>query len=304
MKIARNCPDMHDQISIVHGHDVNRDKWDACVQGANNALVYGASWWMDHMADNWTGIIMNDYDAVMPVPWRKKWGVKYHYDLPFTQQLGIFFHNELTQIRPFSEGILEICRYGNYPFNYANHIGGVVQTNYIMPLENGYEKGFANDVIQNIRRSAQMELQYLQAEFEEAIDVFRVEYKQRIRVTEDEYKKFEKLCVFIGKNGKLIVRKVTTQNGKLLAIALMPFYKERMYNLMNTTLAEGKKCEANYFLLNEIWKEFAGSNVIFDFEGSDIPGVKAFYRKFGAVNQPYVKMHFNRLPWPVKMVKK
>jgi hypothetical protein len=56
---------------------------------------------------------------------------------------------------------------------------------------------------------------------------------------------------------------------------------------MNSTLPEGKKKEANYFLLSRLWMEFEGSGMIFDFEGSDIPGVKEFYKKFGGL-QPAI----------------
>lgn len=89
-----------------------------------------------------------------------------------------------------------------------------------------------------------------------------------------------------------------------MAIALLPVDKMRMYNVMNSTLPEGKTAEANYYLLSRLWMEFEATGLIFDFEGSDIPGVKEFYRKFGGVNQPYQKLHFNHLPWPVNLLRK
>jgi hypothetical protein len=73
---------------------------------------------------------------------------------------------------------------------------------------------------------------------------------------------------------------------------------------MNSTTEAGRKMEANHFLLNSILQQFAGSNLIFDFEGSDIPGVKIFYEKFGAVNQRYYKMHFNQFPFPLNLLKR
>ena len=51
-------------------------------------------------------------------------------------------------------------------------------------------------------------------------------------------------------------------------------------------------------------KEFAGKPLLFDFEGSDIQGVKSFYEKFGAVNQPYFHYHHNQLPGILKLLKK
>jgi hypothetical protein len=73
---------------------------------------------------------------------------------------------------------------------------------------------------------------------------------------------------------------------------------------MNTTTAEGRKLKANHFLLNEVLKEFSGNKMIFDFEGSDLDGVKEFYQNFGPENQPYFHYHFNELPFPLNLVKK
>ena len=51
-------------------------------------------------------------------------------------------------------------------------------------------------------------------------------------------------------------------------------------------------------------KEFSGSDIIFDFEGSDIEGIKFFYEKFNAVNEPYFFYHYNNLPKLLQLIKK
>jgi hypothetical protein len=291
-------------ISIVPSYDIDKNKWDSCVARSNSRLIYGSTTVLDHLADNWSGIVMNDYEAVMPVPWRRKWGVTYHYHVPFVQQLGIFFHNELTEITPFTEALFTICRYGNYPFNYGNGMPGTRHTNYILPMEDGYRNGFSADVVQNIRRAEQFDHTYTNGDVNEAIDVFYKSYGKRSGITENDIERFRKMCFFIGKTGKIVVRKVMNNKRNLLAIALLLIDGNRMYNIMNTTVDEGRQLEANYFLLSEIWGEFTGKGLIFDFEGSDIPGVKTFYKKFGASDQPYVRMHFNHLPWPMKKLMK
>jgi len=201
-----------------------------------------------------------------------------------------------------------MCRYGDYPFNFGNFIGETATSvNFMLTLDGTYEdlsKRFSADVLQNIRRAAAHDLRYEKGEIDEAFHYYKKLYGAQSGVTDDQFEKFRKLCVFIGKNDKIIVRKVTTASGSPLAIALLPVEKMRMYNVMNSTLPEGKKCEANYFLLSRIWMEFEGTGMTFDFEGSDIPGVAEFYRKFGAINQPYFKLHFNHLPWPVRLLRK
>ncbi len=299
---------MHNEIDIVPSFNIDREKWDRCISNSSNALIYGTSAYLDHLADHWTGIVVNDYEMVMPVAWRRKLGIRYSYHVPFIQQLGIFCGKKNPDEKRFKESLFSVCRYGDYPFNFGNSIGETgAFVNYILPLNATYadlSKRFSGDAIQNIRRSEGQGLHYEKAEIDEAFHYFRKLYGTYIGVTGEQFTRFRKLCIFIGENGEIIVRKVTGQDGSLLAIALLPKDKRRLYNVMNSTLPEGKKKEANYYLLSRLWMEFEDSGMIFDFEGSDIPGVQEFYRKFGGINQPYHKLHFNHLPWTVKLFKK
>jgi hypothetical protein len=64
------------------------EKWDRCINESSNALIYGTTTYLDHLADHWPGIVLNDYEMVMPVAWRKKLGIRYCYHVPFIQQFG------------------------------------------------------------------------------------------------------------------------------------------------------------------------------------------------------------------------
>jgi hypothetical protein len=299
---------MRNEIAIIPSYNIDREKWDSCINESSNAIIYATSVYLDHLADNWTGIVQNDYEQVMPVVWRKKFGIRYSYQIPFIQQLGIFCGKKIPHEKSFLKSLFSVCSYGDYPFNFGNSIGGTGEfVNFILPLDRNYEelsKRFSADVIQNIRRAARYEPDYEKGEIDEAFYYYKKLYRKQTGITDEEFEKFRKWCVFIGKTDKIIVRKVTAADGSLLSIALLPADKNRMYNVMNSTLPEGKRVEANYYLLSRVWMEFEATGMTFDFEGSDIPGVKEFYRKFGAINQPYQKLHFNHLPWPVKLLRK
>jgi len=56
-------------------------------------------------------------------------------------------------------------------------------------------------------------------------------------------------------------------------------------------------------LYDSLLEELANQPMLFDFEGSNIKGIQQFYEKFGAINQPYFHWHFNRLPFPLNIIK-
>lgn len=72
---------------------------------------------------------------------------------------------------------------------------------------------------------------------------------------------------------------------------------------MNATRPAGKKLSANYLLLYSIFQEFELSGYLFDFEGSDHPGIRNFYLQFTKLTQPYYRYHFNDLRFPARLFK-
>ncbi len=115
---------------------------------------------------------------------------------------------------------------------------------------------------------------------------------------------FQVLCKQLSEEHMVLVRSVSDKNDELLSIALFLKHNNRLYNLMNSTTGNGRKMESNTFLFDSLIQEFSGTDLILDFEGSDIPGVKSFYEKFGAINQPYTRINFNTLPLPLRLFKR
>jgi len=66
-------------IKYLKHTEINYAAWDACVKQSPNALLYAYSWFLDMAADQWDALVYGNYDAVMPLPWRKKWGIQYLY---------------------------------------------------------------------------------------------------------------------------------------------------------------------------------------------------------------------------------
>ena len=72
---------LHNKIDLV--------KWDSCIDQSLNGIVYAKSYYLNNMSPDWNALILGDYEAVMPVTWRKKWQIKYLAQPAFTQQLGL-----------------------------------------------------------------------------------------------------------------------------------------------------------------------------------------------------------------------
>ena len=137
----------HASIRYITGSEIDSAKWDACVHTASNSLIYACSWWLDTMSANWDGLVLNDYEAVMPLTWNRKYGIKYLCQPPFTQQLGIFSRHAIPEIltQSFLNKASEHFNFAELCLNYLNPARGLdSRPNFILPLHHPYETLYAN----------------------------------------------------------------------------------------------------------------------------------------------------------------
>lgn len=303
----------HNIIQYRQRSQIDPVRWDRCIHDAPNGLIYATSLYLDHMAGQWDAVVVGDYEAVMPLPWKRKLGIKYLYWVPFTQQLGVFaaVAPAAEQVRAMLDVALQHFNYGELFFNYANT--GIpfaaARTNLVLPLSPGYEQlraGYKNDLLKNLGKAGKTTLHYHHAvNLSLVLQAFRENYREQIGVMKaSDYERFEKLCTKASEQGLVITRGVQGPGGEWLSTALLFRYKERLYLLHSSTIPAGRKVAANHFLLDQLIREFAGSTLLLDFEGSDLPGVAHFYRNFGSTDQAYFVYRFNTLPWWIKWLRR
>ena len=303
---------MRSQLDIIPSNQIDKKKWDDCIYRSANSLIYAYSYYLDALADNWHGIVLNDYDCIMPVPWRKKMGIRYCYDVPFIQQLGYFSTTKNIDHHALLDILFKFIKYGHYNFNYNNTAIADLQkikrtTNFIIELTdketitNNFTKGFR----QSLQNATGNDLTYLTASHDEAIEMYRNLFKHHLEsITATDYNNLLQLAGILAPQNKCIARKIINKAGVTISIALLLKDEKRLYNIINATNEEGRKTEANYFLYSQLFFEFAGKGLLFDLEGSELPGVKSFYKKMGARDQPYYRMHINKLSFPLNLIRR
>jgi hypothetical protein len=300
-------------IRYVPHNEIDFVKWDACVYQADDGLLYATTAYLNIVCDNWDGIVFDDYNAVVPLPWRKKYGITYLYQPAFFPCGGIFSKGEIKEkyITKCWNVIQPHFKYAQLDVNakaFANNIVGVKFTerkNFYLPLNDSYEiiaSAFTDRLKRNLKTAAKQELAYTKStDFKKAVSIFKALYAERIKsLTEKDFKTLTRLAAEIPQT---ICRTVTDKAGEILAIAIFLFDEKRLYNIAPSVTEKGKALRANYFLHQELIKEFSGNNIILDFEGSDIKGIADFYESFGAKEEIYFAASYNNLPKIVKWIK-
>ena len=306
---------MKPEIVYHTHHSIDKAKWNALISASPNGLIYAHTDFLDAMSPGWNALIAGDYAAVMPLTWRKKMGIKYLCQPAFCQQLGVF-SGELIQpplVEAFMHSAVLHFRLIEIFLNETNHTDSVRSqaTNYVLSLRKPYQvlhNAYRRDLLNNLKRSEKFPLEYIASDnADHAIEQYRMMYGKRLDYRNRDFDSFRLLCQKWIHEGKCLVREVQLQDRLItqpLAIGLFLKDQKRLYNIASTTLPNGRTLEANHFLFDRLIREFAGQDLLLDFEGSDLPGVARFYQKFQPVNRPFFFWKNNRLPALLRMWKR
>jgi hypothetical protein len=297
-------------IRYLQRDAIDTEAWNQCISNADNGLIYGYSFYLDKMADNWDALVWNDYEYVMPLPWRQKWVIHYLY-LPFlTSQLGVFGKGPTPEIiNSFLAAIPEKFRFWEFSLNHQNLFtlpGYDLQQrmNYVLPLHGSYEniyKAYRENIRRNIRKSNQYGGKAVTGiALDDIISLMKF---QALPVPEKDIAAFKALYQELLERGMAKTYGIVSASGDLLASAVFLFSHNRAYYILVGNHPNGRTLGASHALIDTFICDHAGQNLLLDFEGSDLRNLAFFYSSFGAKEERYASIRLNRLPWWLRWVK-
>ena len=63
------------KIKLINRKNIDDKRWNGCIHFAINALPYAYTWYLDNVCENWEGLVLDNYKAVMPLVYKKKFGI-------------------------------------------------------------------------------------------------------------------------------------------------------------------------------------------------------------------------------------
>lgn len=302
-------------IRYVPYQEIDRERWDACLRAAPNRLIYAESDYLDAMAVRWDALIADDYEAIMPLCYRSKYGIAYLYQPAFTASLGVFARDRVISSELTSAFLNQIPRKFRYWDIYLNQGCRInagqykiwERVNYILPLNEDYSVisgKYRENIRRNIRKCQQQGgvLEWGHSA-SEVITQAQIQASRFSTVDESDYQRFESLFQLYEKQGRAVSAIIRGRNGQLLASALFLFDELRATYILVGNHPDGRTMGASHALIDGFIQRYAGSNLILDFEGSDIRNLAFFYSSFGAREEYYQAIRENRLPFWLRWLK-
>jgi hypothetical protein len=307
------------EINYLTYQQIDKTKWDACIDQAENGLIYAYSFYLDAMARNWDAVVLsagsggNDYEAVMPLTWNRKYSIYYLYQPPFTACLGIFGKLlSAEKVNEFLNAVPAKFKYWDIYFNPGNlfrlkDFALYERMNYVLQLNSAYETlytAYRENIQRNIKKSIQFQLSiHKNIAIADVIKLAKEQSNSFADLADEDFSRFEKLFHVLYGKQKASTYGVYTKEKQLIASAVFFFSHNRAYYIMVGNHPDGKTLGASHALIDAFIKDHAGEDLLLDFEGSDIPSLAFFYSSFGAIEEKYSAVKLNRLPAYLKWMK-
>jgi hypothetical protein len=286
--------------------EINFEHWDRCIQNAANSLVYAESWFLNLVSPKWEALVSENYEYVMPLPVKRKYGIPFLVQPPLTQQLGVFSSHKIEE--DIVTQFIQKIPYHSYHLNFNEQNPcnkGVQHPNFVLNLFRDYNTiaaTYSTNTKRNVKKAQQTEM-YVSKNVD--IEQFLSFYFSAV---DSNAKPNESLTTNLVKSGfikeKLYTYGAFTAENELISILCLLRSKKRLVYLLAASNKKGKDLAAMYLIVNQVIQDFEGSDCILDFEGSKVEGIARFYQGFGAEATYYHQIRKNSVIQFMSLIKK
>jgi hypothetical protein len=291
------------EVRYIRGLELDRSRWDGLMISASNVDVFGSSVFLDTMTEGWDAIICGDYDAVLPLPVRRRFGIQYTYILPFCGPFSVYGElpggiSAATMLKAIPRSLrrCDINLWINEPplgwqaitrFNHRLDLSTdypAIRSRYQSTCRNILNRGlaFGLQILSGIPVSLQLQMaqKFGGLGRTDRLDVLR----------------FETLCQRWSHVSEVLSLVISSTDGRVISGAVFLRSAHQLHYLLGWSSPEGKQHNASRHMLDHVIRMHASQPLILDFEGSDIPGVAQFFESFGAVPHPYHLLRRDNIP--------
>ncbi len=295
-------------IKYISRNEIDDTKWNGCISSSFNGNLYGYSWFLDSVAEDWSALADDDYKMVFPLVHRTKMGVSYIYQPFFTQQLGLYSTTMLTPeiLTGFIMAIPE--RFKQVEINLNTHNKAdesefqiVPQLNHELDLIHPYEKiyeGYSDNLKRNLKKSGSAGLTIVKSiNPDDIIILFRANRGKEIaHLKERNYMRMARLVNTCILKGIADIWGVYDISNQLLAGAFFIRSNKKAIFLFSGLSEAGRQAGAMPFLIDAYIRDHVHKHLTFDFDGSNEPNLARFYKSFGSQECIYQRVYIDRFP--------
>ena len=292
-------------IRFYTHEEIDPVRWGSCVAASGASTLFADYDLLTLSNPQWGALVLDDYAAVMPLPWRRKHLVSYVFNPFFHSRLGVFAPAppSAALVAEFVAAIPKRFVSVDLNLNEENSAARLSvatgeQVSHRLSLSADYDmlwQGYGSNHKRNVK-AARAHLPQLDpaVPVSDIIALFRHNRGRddSIRMFDADYAAFERLCAYTADRGWLTVWGARDDDGTLLAGAVFLRDGNRHWFWFSGREEARADRKAMFFLMDEFIRQNAGTATLLDFNGSRNPNVARFYAGFGGERFTFPALHF------------
>jgi len=310
---------------LLSRSEINNACWNELIKKSEQQVIYGYSWYLDTVCDQWKALVWpsaDDYQIVMPLPLKRKWFIEVIQQPLFCQYLGIFSIKDLSEeivaifLASLSKKFSYISSYHFHPSNtsiFKSSLSDSIafqikeNTTFWLSLSESYEnvrKNYSSDRKENVKRSLTENWDMIKSEdLSPLLNLFKDNHANGISggIHKNAFvilsNLFEKITCY-----HFAELHYARKDGVIHAGVLLVKSGDKIIYLFNAADKVGRKGNGRTYLLDKFFKNNSGEPGIFDFESPEINAIATFYKSFGAEPKSYFSIRKNNLPFPIRQI--
>jgi len=283
-------------INYIKRSEIDDDKYNLCIDKSFQSKIFAFSWYLDIVVDEWDALVIRDYEAVMPIPWRKKYGIKYVYPPFWILELGIFSLTKNEIVDDFLKQLFSKYKFVELRMNSFNKILNrkYIQKNQFQTISLGNEyknlfKNYRKDRKKDLNKAKRFNLiEKWNDNPENLIHLFRKNVGKRTHnILEKDYQKLYAIIDSCVNKSFGEVLSIYDESEKLVASGFFLKHNKEITILISSTDFENRNNGANTFLIDRAICKYQKKYNCFNFGGSSMKSIANYFLSFGAENQQY-----------------
>jgi hypothetical protein len=301
-------------MEIVYLNEDESFVWDSFVQSSPQASVFALTWYLDSLQVDYNILTIKDNDCIIAGLILSKNQINTYSNPSLVKYLGVVFRKEVPlNHKKISQqykamGLLASELKGYKSFDYYFHPefknwipfywnGFAQETRYTYQINlklssEEIHKRFHGNLKNDIKHALNHEVKIRSnIDFEDLYDVVNKTFLRQGSKAPFNKNKLENFIKALSKKQKFISFGAYTMDGTLISVCGLVSDDNSSYFILNGIVIEKQLRGANALMIFEAIKYQQNKDLtLFDFEGSMLPGVEPFYRRFGGELTAYYRI--------------
>lgn len=285
-------------------------KWDQAVLNSPMPLVFAQSFYLNATCKNWSALVLNNYEAILPLTKGKKLNISYLYQPPFTPQLGVFGQTDTSVQKQMLEEAKRLYKYIDIELNAQLKLD-----KWSLPEKQtfviDYSKSFSfnENTRRNIAKSKKQGVTVKAVKDEASIfklcrSLLIPWLRSEIGISKQHGEVFLQLVKNAWKEGYLYVLAAYDNADSLLSLGYFISNGKHAVYLKGMSVNKKDNSGSMHALMAEAVCYYHDKADFFDFGGGNQTGMSNFYKGLGGKVLTYHLLKVNNLRWPLNKLKK